>query len=193
MAIPDGYGQVTHLFGGAALPLGAAVTYGFTRGMNPSPPAEFAEIFHDAFADNIMSQVGTSVTLLSTLVKFGPDATGPSAEFADPRTGGNAGTVLGPNTAFLVRKQTAMGGRAGRGRMYIPGVRETSADDAGVLQPASVALMQAEVDAFLVQVGAANVNLVVLHQAGSPLTTPTDITGLQVDGRVATQRRRLRR
>lgn len=193
MTIPEGYAQATWRFDGYGLPNGAVITAGLDVGGASGTPIELAEGLFDAFGDTVMNQLTPSVVLSSVRVKFGPDATGPAAEYSGTVPGKNSGTGLTPNSCFLVRKLTAQGGRSGRGRWYIPGVRETSADDAGILQQGSVDFMQGELDDFLIAVGALNTNLVVLHQPGAPLTTPTPLTALQCDSRVATQRRRLRR
>lgn len=193
MTIPTGYAQATWFFGGGGMPLGGAITAGLDIGGAVGTPLELATGLFGAFGGTVMNQVSSEITLTGCRVKFGPDETGPSAEFNGAVAGANTGECSPPNVTFLVRKLTALGGRSGRGRWYIPGVRETSVGEDGVLQEGSVTFMQAELDDFLVAVGALNTNLVVLHQPGAPLTTPTPLTALQCDSRVATQRRRLRR
>nr|CRY95176.1 hypothetical protein [uncultured prokaryote] len=193
MPIPEGYAQATWQFQGFGVPLGAVITAGLDIGGAPPTPLELAEGLFDAFAGSVINQLTPTVALTGVRVKFGPDATGPAADFNGNAPGLNSGEQTSPNVAFLVRKLTAQGGRSGRGRWYIPGVRETSVNSAGDLQSGSVTFMQDELDNFLIAVGALNTNLVILHQPGAPLTTPTPLTALQCDSRVATQRRRLRR
>lgn len=193
MAIPVGYAQITHFFTGNPVPLGAAITYGVDIGGGATSPEAIAEDCHGALASTVMSRLPQSLFLSRTLAKFGPDATGPSGEYSVAVGGSQQGDVAPPNVTWLVRKNTALGGRAGRGRLYLPGVPEELIDNGGVISATDVTAMQTEWDEFLVAIGAANLNLVVLHQAGSPITEPTPLTGIQVEGRVATQRTRLRK
>lgn len=47
--------------------------------------------------------------------------------------GGEAGAVCTPNIAYLYQKQTAVIGRGGRGRFYLPGVIEDHVDGLGTV------------------------------------------------------------
>jgi hypothetical protein len=121
---------------------------------------------------------------------MGPDDTGPSALHSAVEPGAGDSAAAPPNVSVLVRKNTALGGRKGRGRMYIPGVAEADSDGAGVMSSVRQAAWQAQADTFLVAAALGGLAGVVLHEDA---TTPTPIISLAVDGRVATQRRRLRR
>lgn len=191
--IPDGYAQTNFIFGGAALPFGAEVTLASQVEGDINTPAELAEFMANAWSSEILGGQSSNITFLGTRVKFGPSETGPSAEFALSSPGGAASTTVSPNTAYLVRKLTALGGRAGRGRMYVPGPNETTINAAGQVEPATLEAQQDNWDAFFDGLALLNVTPVLLHGDGAPLTTPTPITSFSVDGRVATQRRRLRR
>lgn len=193
MPIPVGFAQATHFFTGSPVPLGAAITYGVDLGGASPTPESVAEDLHAALGNTVMGQLPASLFLDRTLVKFGPDATGPSGQYTTAIGGSTSGDVAPPNVTWLVRKNTALGGRAGRGRLYLPGVREELIDNGGIIAATNVTAMQTEFDDFLIAVGAANLNLVVLHQAGSPITEPTPLTSMVVEGRVATQRTRLRK
>ena len=110
---------------------------------------------------------------------------------------GTQGSASVPqNTATLIRKTTAVGGRRGRGRMFIPGIAESVVNNQGVLTTAAVD--QFNVSAALLRVPSAftgDANVVdggVLFHESAP-TTPTAITALIVQTTCATQRRRLRR
>lgn len=96
-----------------------------------------------------------------------------------------------PNVSWVVQKRTASGGRANRGRMFVPPARmgETTVNAAGVIDAATVAAEQADWDAFLLAMSADDYPLVLFHSDGSPSTL---INSLVVEPRVATQRRRLR-
>jgi hypothetical protein len=103
-------------------------------------------------------------------------------------------TSTPPSVAVLVRKSTSTGGKRGRGRFYLPWcLATTSVDEAGNVASAAQANLQTKCDSFKSQLAATPsfMPLVLLHQVGS--STPSLITGLTVDGRVATQRRRIGR
>lgn len=106
----------------------------------------------------------------------------------------NTGTHSTPpnNCAVLVRKNTALGGRSNRGRMYLPPYRFAEGDytPTGILGTTQVATLQAEVDAFLTQLEVQNLSPVLWHSDGSAGTL---ITSLVVQPRLATQRTRMRR
>jgi hypothetical protein len=108
-----------------------------------------------------------------------------------PVVGTNAGPPLPPNSAFLVRKRSALGGRPHRGRMYLPagiGVGEDSVPATGVMLEAQRSVLQTRVNAAF-GVG----DKVILHDSLTPgALTPTLITALTLEARLATQRRRLR-
>lgn len=113
-----------------------------------------------------------------------------------PVVGVIAGLNVPQNTAFLARKQTNLGGRRNRGRMYIPGVPESWVTGAGVVPIGNVGDINTALGKLLVG-GLIHTAFgflgqpVLLHQSGSQ--TPTEIVDLQAQRIVATQRRRLRR
>lgn len=113
-----------------------------------------------------------------------------------PVVGTVSGLNVPQNTAFLARKQTTLGGRRNRGRMYIPGVPESWVTGAGVVPIANVATINTALTGLLIG-GAIHTafgflgQAQLLHQSGSQ--TPTEVVDLQCQRVVATQRRRLRR
>lgn len=194
MDIPTGYAQVNYIFGGSAAPLGAQVTLGLDISAFSGDAEDVATAATAAWsASGIPTCQVASIELRSVLVKFGPNSTGPSFNrpTAVPGTIGNDGVA--PNTAILVKKQTAFGGRAGRGRMYIPGAREDEIGVTGGILSGYLTDWQVAMDAFGVELSTALLTPVVLHGEGSPLSTPSEITSFSVDGMAATQRRRMRR
>lgn len=109
-----------------------------------------------------------------------------------PVSGLRVGDALPNNCAALVRKLSAVGGRRNRGRAYMPGVLDVDAGNNGVLTTGALAQFQNDWD--LVEsnlVALIDVEgLVILHDS-APFT-PTAITALTVQNKIATQRRRLR-
>jgi hypothetical protein len=116
-------------------------------------------------------------------------------EYGATTVGSNNDEPLPPNCALLVRKTTAFGGRRNRGRAYIPGLSlKPSTSPAGMIDGAAVTALQSDANdwwAAAANVGPPEVSGLVLLHSESPFT-PTPITGLDVQDKIATQRRRLR-
>lgn len=195
MEIPATYGQANFIFTGADLPTGAEITLGFDHsGSGLTTPVLAAEAIFDAWvAAGMNATYANTVSLVRVDVKFGPNNVGPSGSDSGLSTGQAGGGADSPNTALLVRKNTAFGGRAGRGRFYIPGVPQSYINGDGTLLSTPRANCQTALDAFESELNTRLLPPVLLHAAGSPINSPTPITSFTVDGRVATQRRRLRR
>lgn len=194
MLIPNGYGQVNFIFTGTNLPTGAEMTFGIdVTGYGGDPAAAAADIQTENIAAAIDDMYVNSQELVAILVKYGPNATGPSALVPVSLVGNQATASAGPNTAALIHKQTAFGGRAGRGRMYLPGIPENSIENNGALSSGYFTAWDTVWDALRIGLASVDLPMVLLHDAGSPITTPTPITSLVLDPTTATQRRRLRR
>lgn len=189
MIIPAGFGQANFLFGGISAPLGAAVTLAFSNDDGASA-LEVAENLGSMFAVRITPNLSSGITQTGCLVKLGPNATGPSAFEAFAALGTQAAAGLTPAVAYLVRKNTALGGREGRGRMFIPGGVESALDNSGNVISGTLAGLQAAFNNLFADMVAGFVPPVLLHNSA---TVPTDITSFSVDSRAATQRRRQRK
>lgn len=189
MIIPAGFGQCTLNFTGTSLPQGAAVVFGFA---NAGPQdAEACRIdIATAWYNTIREQMCDSVIQSSQLVKLGPNDDGPTAAGVGTGAGLLTGSAAPPQVSWLVSKRTALGGRRNRGRMYIPGIPETSVSPFGSIDPTLRQNMEDECDAFLAAIDAAGCPMVILHNT---VGTPTLVQSLTVSASVATQRNRLRR
>lgn len=190
--IPVGFAQANLLFGGVAQPNGAQVTLGLDIPTGTLTPGDVAALVVSNVETNLMDQMANSTTFLLCLVKFGPTTTGASAEWPSGMAGSLPGDPAPPNTTYLVRKNTASGGRAGRGRMYLPGCTDPDVLQGGTLDPARRGGLQTAMNDFFDQLNTDSLGPVLLHGETSPLTTPTPIDSFTVDSVVATQRRRLR-
>lgn len=192
--IPSGYAQANLVFGGNAVPTGAEVVIGLDVTQSGATPSAVAAAVAGAWdTANVMDNFTTAIELREVRVKFGPDATGPSGIWTGAITGTFGENALPPNTSILARKVTAAGGRAGRGRMYLPGFREDQVGPTGQISGATASDIADTLDAWQAALIVLDLVPVVLHGANSPLSTPTPIIGWEVDTVVATQRRRLRR
>lgn len=191
--IPDGFAQVNFVYTGPQVLTGAEWTLGLSLiSYGGSAGNACADIFTAYQGANLDAWTCLDCDLTTVKVKFGPDATGESAELAVTE-GGAGGAGAPPNVTYLVQKQTAFGGRAGRGRLYMPGVTEGSIGSDGVLVGATVTAIQNSFDSLQTALEAADLFPVVLHGEGSPLSVPSGITSFAVSTLAATQRRRLRR
>lgn len=95
------------------------------------------------------------------------------------------------NTSLLVKKTTGVGGRANRGRMYVPGAPAVKVAPNGSVESAFRGDIQDDLDDIIAAAPADPFGgYVVLHTDDS--VEPTPITNLTLEAVVATQRRRLR-
>lgn len=188
MIIPLGYAHVVHRFGGTGLPRGAALTHGIKLEGTQFLETRAANIA-TLFEDTLLVGMVQTVTYLGCLVKAGPNTTGPMAEVVRSEAGSGIDAGAPPNVSYLVRKRTALGGRTNRGRFYWPGVAETTVDPNGTIQPGTLTAQQARLEAYLSGLATAESPMYLLHNASSD---PTEVIQLQIDTKVATQRRRLR-
>lgn len=193
MVIPTGFAQANFKYSGGGAPTGAEWTLGLDIGSAVGGPAGVAFDLITNYGATIRTVLPSSCVLTSVLVKFGPNNLGPSAEVSSTVPGTGGGAQTSPSVAALVQKITAIGGRAGRGRFYLPGVQESEVGETGVLTGAFVDGLQDVMEAFYSELVSSGMPPVLLHGDGSPVSTPTPITSFNVDGTVATQRRRQRR
>lgn len=194
MIIPDGYAQVNLIFTGSGVPTGAEMTFGVDLNNPALSPADVGNLVTANYDGADLEGMKTNQLALSgVLVKFGPTETGPSSLVGASITGNAAGTAVPPNTSVLIHKNTAFGGRAGRGRMFYPGIPEAQVDQSGIIVGTWLAFLNTRWNAFRTGMEGDDLPLVLLHGASSPISTPSPIFSLEASATVATQRRRLRR
>jgi len=191
--IPSGFGQVNWIFTGTCVPTGAEVTCGITTTDWAGTPTEAAEELFGHWQADIMGVQVSTIFLQECRVKFGPTDTGPTGVFSSTAGGGIGSPGIQPATSLLVQKTTSFGGRAGRGRMFVPGMSEADVQEDGDVDPAYLTAAQGSFDSLHSDMVASGLEPRLLHSATSPLSTPTLIDAFVVSGKVATQRRRLRR
>jgi hypothetical protein len=201
LQIPSGHGRYAHHF---TIPGDAEemiVTGGYEAQGALTGPNDVALAFHNAAKTLVNARLPVQVTLVRTtttlLVAPGQDPL--VGERIDPSNGGRANAfMLTQNTAWLIKKLTAAGGRRNKGRQYWPGVADVSVNDVGVLNTNEVTDWNTALATYLtaLQNSAEVERLVIFHTIPVGATSgppPTTITSLICDSRVATQRRRLRR
>jgi|SRR5687767_9892867 len=197
MIIPPGFAHVRHLFEADGKADRVNVTHGLRLAAGVTDPALVAsEILADwigaftaANLDSNWAHAGVAVTLGSD----GGD--GPSHELLTRTAGSRAGESAPINWAVLVRKQSALGGRRNRGRMFLPSgyVLDTEVTELGGLAGARQTTLQGLSNGFLtaIEAGVTYDRMVILHETAP--STPTVVTSLSVQSLGATQRRRMRR
>ena len=147
----------------------------------------------DNWNDNVLPRQSNQYSLNRVDGVFG-DAAGDtvvSSTFS-PAPGHDTDQAVPQNTSVLVRKLTGVGGRANRGRMYVPGVTVPDVTAQGTLNPTPLANWGTAFNNFLLglESSAQTNRAVVFHSNGA--LAPTIVQSLAVQPRLATQRRRLR-
>jgi hypothetical protein len=192
--IPIGYANLRFTFSCA----GVTDEMGFSVGCAPDPgkgPEVLAEEAWTAFAIQIWKGgtgasdqyifTGVTATIMSI--------TGPVvSNFISPSEGTLVNAVVPPNCCLLISKNTAVGGRKGRGRLFmVAGVLfETEVDAAGRISAATVLAHNDSWETFQTSMDLDGNPMVLLHSDG--LTTPTPISSFTTSNLLATQRRRMR-
>lgn len=195
LIIPFGYGSATvnMALSGKADPL--AFTFGFINSGALTAAACATQLDANLRTTNSLMRAGEILTGYSytgvdvTINTLAGTFTGSAGTLV---TGTLSGDPMPPNCALLVSKQTATGGRIGKGRMFLPPAfyGESGFDANGNFIGAGQARIQADLDTFRSQCTSTGVGLHLLHSnAGDP---PDPITALVLNSRIATQRRRLR-
>lgn len=167
-----------------------------TIGLKLNAPAtvDLANQLMGTFRTPFATQLATNLKLVGVKLTAGDDGDPLVFQSTNGELGFTGGGSLPQNCAFLLRKLTGLGGRRNRGRMYIPGVNDNLVDELGVVTSAGLATLQTAASTFLTSTLALAVidDAVILHTPTVETPLPTVITTLVVDGRIATQRRRLR-
>jgi len=186
LLIPTGYAQasVHYDFEGHATDDGRVVFGILAAAYDQS----LAQLIFASWRDSFDVVTSNDCVFLRAEIRTSDDLVFVSTGIAASGTVG--GGMAPPNTAYLLRKVTALGGRKHRGRSYVPGVPRSYIDGAGGLTTATTAAVQGGADDFLAFLGAADVSMQLLHTGTE---TPDEVTAWQADHLVATQRRRLRK
>jgi len=189
MIIPSGFFQATFLYSGSVLPFGAANTLGLHQ-TGALTLQQIAEQLVDDWEAQVMPELSSAMQFDGVILKAGPNSTGAQHVATSTQIGGKAGQSQTPNTAWLVRKNTAAGGRKNRGRLYIPGLVEADVNGLGSIGSTAVASMQDAIEGFVAAMATAELFPDLLHSDTGD--EPTPITSMVVDSLAATQRRRMR-
>ena len=196
MPTASGYAEVSVRMSNTALVRPAYVVFGVDP--TDTDPLTIAANVISALtgAGTFQGLLDSNVTINRVRVSLGTDgAEDIIGDVAVSIPGLVGGSSVAANTALLLHKRTARGGRRGRGRMYVPwALPTTNVDEGGTVLAASIAGLQSKASAFLTALNTNTVPMVVLHDPGITAPGPPNlVTTLLVDNRVGTQRRRLGR
>lgn len=195
--IPDTYGQATFGFRTGSSSKNSAFTLGYRLPAGPSDPLTNALAIRAAWSDASTklwwpAAYSSQTTFLGVRVVEHRGAGLISADAAESVPGTGVQDQMPPNCAFLVHKVTTIGGRHNQGRLFLPPawITEASISSSGTLLGADQITLNGRLEASRAAMETAGFNIVLLH--GVSGLTPVTVTSLQVDGKIATQRRRLR-
>lgn len=203
IVIPQGYAKILHSLTLAGDAERMAVTYGVSvdPGVTVADVGDLAAECAQAFIDNALDLISNQYSVTETVATVQLGVVGVDdpviGTSAASGTGAQVGDPVPQNTAFLVHKRTATGGRGGRGRMYLPGVPEAQVNHVGALTGAAVTAGNLNLEQFRLDVNFAPTvtSMVLLHNSPGAYAAalPHPITALTLDTIVSTQRRRLRK
>lgn len=149
----------------------------------------------EAWDDSTMSSNTTdSTTLTKVIGRFGTIGEGDFIVESSllPTEGGSTAEPCPNNCSMLVKKLTALGGRANRGRMFYPEVRKDHVNGAGLMDSSWVGTVQDDVEDWMAKLTTVTgIDALYLFHSDEE-AAPTAITNLVVQAKIATQRRRMR-
>ena len=200
---PAGYDDITWIFTCSGSEKQVTFSHGFRLAGAYTSPGDVAELmfvasataadtpFHGALMLQDWAFEGVSVSHMT--------GTGPLVGQYLQHTQGTVSQFSVPmNCSYLMHKNTASGGRAYRGRNFIPPVHvgEGHIDVAGAIEPSYVGSVQTYMntlfDAGVALSGGGN-QWFLYHTVHDGVSAgPTEVTSWSVQSKIATQRRRLR-
>lgn len=194
MYIPDTFTNVRYVFSCAGIPEEMSFAHGIQAGLGMDLEEQL-QICYDAFWQNVFETEAGIYQGWTWLGVRGTKMVGGEpfvAEVNQTWVGSVAGQTPVVNTALLVRKQTATGGRKGRGRMYWPCFinAESTVNNAGFLEVSDHGNIQGRITDWYDAMVAGDCVPYLFHS--DPADAATLITGFSLQSQVATQRRRLR-
>lgn len=191
--IPPGFAEIWTAFSVGGDPEPMYVSLGVDLAVGVGANLTTANAMQNVMVTNLDNLLSQDYGVSNGHVIFGNDGGDIRIDTTvTPQTGDQTQVALPQNVAMLVRKITATGGRRGRGRMFIPGVPINVINGSGSLTgtyPATAESVFNDIQTTLE--GLADVETLVLFHDTAPFT-PTPITDLIVQSKLATQRRRLR-
>lgn len=193
--VPEGYSKVRWIFRVSGLVDDISTGLGFINESGQTPlqmATACAEVYH-ASNWGLPANRNDEWTFVGCEIRHNSLAGVQIAQYELNSIGTQIADAPPVNCAILATKQTALGGRRNRGRMYWPpcNLGEISVNAAGFLLGGTLTAFQTSITAFYDQLVTAGLLPVLFHsEPGS--TTPTGVTGLAISSQLATQRERMR-
>jgi hypothetical protein len=198
LLIPPGFAQAAFRYSLIGDPQIMVTTLGFDLNSYGGDFEAAATDIRDGWAAGVGDEIaiGNQWSWVDVVLRIGQDG-GPPAVVTRVANvvGADSTGHLPQNNTLLIHKTTLLGGRRGRGRMYLPSAHlpESAANDAGVLPDVISSGYTTLMEQSRVAWDADGAEPVLLHDAGVGAAAPTSITSFACDRMIATQRRRLRR
>ena len=198
MAVPAGFHNVTFIFRAAGATRDATFQIGMEETGSPLDPESVAERCFDAFtfsgAPGDPAIFSDQWTFKGTSDSYQSESEGVLIyQHLEDVVGEVASKPVPVNGALLVKKNTGLGGRRNRGRLFCPPISmdEGTVDVIGNIAPVTLAIIANYWTVFFDQLALIDLGPVLFHSE-TPFT-PTTITGFSLQSQLATQRRRMRR
>lgn len=190
-------GRITWSFSGDGLPYGASTSLEFKRSEDWFAEGwwtNFKPVLRDAARD-MHQLIASSPCVLDTVeVKLGPEETGPSFGIPLAMPGATGAESCPPSVSMLIKKRVPLISGRYAGRMFYPGISEGNVSSAGTIPTPALGPYQTAVDNFFEAItGLEDYGVIcyVLSDGGDVADRYVDQLDVQL--KVATQRRRLRR
>lgn len=194
--VPVGYVDFILNITRAGDPEPFAVTFGAKTGAGPFDQISLAGVA--AAATDQLAELLLSGDTLSEITAYVANDGPPFIYTQAIGTAGDwNGQPLPSNCAVVITKDTGLGGRWNRGRVFWPSIAEGQVDGNGLITPAIAQAYSDRWNAFMGQVMNADPgpqldSLVVFHDETLGLL-PTPIINFRAEAKIGTQRRRMRR
>jgi hypothetical protein len=195
---------VTHHFKHDSLSREAVITFAALDAVPGATAQAWADSLHTNASNALGPQLDSNVQLMRTTTLKGDGSTTftVGTSLGDARRGSKATGMLPSNTAALVQKRTLLGGRMGRGRVYLPWfLPELEVDEIGTVTTSTVGNLQAAIDTYYA--GYAGKMIIAHRIYDLPWDNPAReliavstgplVNNLVVSSIAATQRRRMPR
>lgn len=201
--VPVGYGQAAFIFSATVGTPEFVTTIGVDLDGVGGNFIGAADHLFDAYNDAFMGTTSSMLSLDRVNLTIGVDGggNGSVSSTRPSEVGGDVGNWLPINVGVILRKQTYMLGRAGRGRMFLPGVLNNSqVSEGGVVSQSAIDGLTQFGNKFLDSIKALDapdapeatmtpMEPVLLH---SGEMVPTPISSMGVAPLIGVQRKRVR-
>jgi hypothetical protein len=191
--VPAGFGLVEWRFNsGDSTGSSPMITWGVEFD-GSSTLNTIAHDLYDAFVSaGMWSEASHFWQLTGCYVKEGPLVSGLSALYTETTDGGEGNPPVPSQVAVVFQKVTGMGGRAGRGRFFLPGLTYVRTQNGYTVNAGTMPLLITAAASLLTNVAAVDgvIGSVLFHEGSG---APTEILELIPQADLATIRRRARK